>query len=73
MAEEVQRMTCRNCHLDLEGNFLGKEWDESSLSKAVRVHRRHGVMSECEVLEEERRVTSDQSMRCIEIEEGIKL
>ena len=52
-------MTCRNCHLDLEGNLLGKEWDESSLSKAVRVRRRHGVMSECEVLEEERRVTSD--------------
>ena len=44
MAEEVQRMTCRNCHLDLEGILLGKEWDESSVSKAVHVSRRHGVM-----------------------------
>ena len=73
MAEKVQKMTCRNCHLDLEGNFPGREWDESGLGKAVCVHRRHGLMSECEVLEEERSVTSDQSMRCIESEEGIKL
>lgn len=33
MAEEIQRMTYRSCHLDLEGNLLGKEWDESTLSK----------------------------------------
>ena len=66
-------MTCRNCHLDLEGNLPGREWDESGLGKAVCVHRRHELMSECEVLEEERSVTSDQSMRCIESEEGIKL
>ena len=73
MAEEIQRMTYRSCHLDLEGNLLGKEWDESILSKAVTVCKKHGVMSGCEVFEEERRVTSDQSMRCVASKEGIKL
>lgn len=66
-------MTYRSCDLDLEGNLLGKEWDESILSKAVLVCKKHGVMCGCEVFEEERRVTGDQSMRCGASEEGIKL